>query len=186
MKNLTLKSAAVIAVAFALSMTAFAQNGGNANGAVNQAGSGSTTNVNVMNTPTVTVVDPGKEPVSIATSITFADGSKSGSGSTYSVPAGKRLVLEQFSLQCYLPSPTYVYGYVDAATPAGVTFPVSLAPSIMSWPLDGAGAYRAVGTTPMHWFQDSLWVKFLAERSGTVGSGSCTATATGYLMPIPQ
>ena len=183
MKNLTLKLAAVLAVAFTLSMTAFAQNGGNGYGATSQAGS--TSNVNVVNTPTVNVADP-KEPISIATTISLADGSKSGSATGYSVPAGKRLVLEQFSLQCYLPSPTYVYGYVDAATPAGVTFPVSLAPTLMAWPLDGVNAYRAVGTTEMHWFQDSLWVKFLVERSGTVGAGSCLATATGYLTPIPQ
>ena len=191
--------ASVLILSSLVSSTAVAQNNGNANGygATNQAGS--TGNVNVVNTPSVnvantpavtvtnpvTIVEPAKTQVSIALEVDFTDGSKSGDSTAYNIPAGQRLVLEQFTMQCFLPGPTYVYGYIDSFTPQGITFPVMLAPALMPWAADGVNRYRAAGTTPMHWIQDSQALKFIAERSGTTGAASCYVAATGYLTPLP-
>jgi hypothetical protein len=159
----------------------------------NAATNNQPTNVNVVNSPTVTlggpitVLEPSRQPLVIHSYVQFPAGSDTISSDQYNIPAGKRLVLEQFSIHCNLDTPVYVDTYIQAGTASPPDYPAFFAPNVMSWPADGgSSSYRAVGTTPIHWMQDSQWIQFVVNKSNKLGGGQCVVTAAGYLTALPQ
>lgn len=176
----------VMATALVVSPSLYAQTPHNGGATNNQP-----TNVTVVNTPTVTVgnavtvLEPAKQPVLITEWAQFSDGMDTLTGDPYNVPAGKRLVLEQFSIHCN-GAGHYVDAYIKSTSADPAVYPVFLTATVMQWPADGASAFRAVGTTPMHWIQDSQSVAIVVNRSIKTGSSQCFATLAGYLTALPQ
>ena len=137
-----------------------------------------TVNVNVGNA--VTVHEPSRTPIKISQTVTIANGDSAGLGNTYNIPGGMRMVLQQFSMDCLLSVGAYAMSYVTTANGDVAYLPTTLMP----WPSQGAGYYRAVGTSPIQWTQDSGSLQYGAQRSGTSGTGACVVVITGYLTPL--
>lgn len=137
-----------------------------------------TVNVNVGNA--IAVHEPSRVPIKISQTVVIANGDSAGLGNNYNIPSGMRLVLQQFSMDCLLSAGAYAMSYVT--TPDGDV--AYLPTTLMPWPSQGAGYYRAVGTSPIHWTQDSGFLQYGAQRSGTSGTGACVVVITGYLTPL--
>ena len=137
-----------------------------------------TVNVNVGNA--VAVHEPSREPIKISQTVVIANGDSAGLGTNYNIPTGKRLVLQQFSMDCLLSAGAYAMSYITTYDGDVAYLPTTLMP----WPSQGAGFYRAVGNSPINWTQDSGVLQFGAQRSGTSGVGSCVVVITGYLTPL--
>ena len=101
-------------------------------GATNQAGTTGTSNV-----------------VAIFKAVTIPDGGKFGMAG-YSVPAGQRLVIENFSAKCAFSQPAQATAYINAAA----VFAAFLPMPAMYWPADGANSYRAAATSPVRAYAD--------------------------------
>lgn len=153
-------------------------------GPTGQAGTNTTTNVNVVNAPTVqvgnevTIKEPAKEPVHVQKFILLPAGQTFIKNEAYTVPAGQRLVLENVNLNCTsdTPSQLVAVGLYDPT----IGYPIaSFEPALAPW----NNGYARSQLYPIRLLvDDSLpWAVLRASGTGVV---NCTVTLLGYLTPL--
>lgn len=123
MRKVSLKSVAVALAAMSTMTAVHAQTGQSqtASGANGQSAIGSTTNVNVVNTPTVLVGNSSINPIPVAPTAretyqatqNFELTAVPAQTLSFAVPAGKRFVVEQVSVWAYGPTQFLGFGMPD-------------------------------------------------------------------------
>ena len=200
MKNLNVKRAALTAVAIVLSLfvlanLTLAQNAASAYppGPSGQAPTLNATQVVVTNTaaqpvPVVGAVVsvPQGTPVQIKLTAQFGF-DDSAPKATYSIPAGKRLVIEHVATMCS--SNLGIAVAQTAILHVGTSLDSSLTwINVSAVPYLVQGAYRTVGATatPMHANLDGgeVWVEGIRSVSNQ-GMLSCEVAILGYLVNAP-
>jgi hypothetical protein len=131
----------------------------------------------------VSVTEPSKVWTRLYLFVNILDGTPNGSNSVYTVPPGKRFMVEHLSADCTLDQSYSVIVQMNAG-PNGVTavyFPLTT----LYFPADGP--YRAEGSLPVQTFFDAgTPVQFTAFRGVTSGISACRVAVLGYLVPMPQ
>jgi hypothetical protein len=189
MKYVNLKSASfTVAIIIGVASTTAAQAQGS-QGPSMQAGVQTPSNVNVVNVPTVTVgntalqpipvMGPIKEPVHANFSLTIAFGLGASNIGTYSVPTGKRLVIEHLAAGCRSTQETDVIINVKNDTQF-LTFLLTRSVPFINFP----GEVISTGALPLSAYVDQGTVTVQASRTSANVTTTCTATVLGYLTPI--
>lgn len=143
--------------------------------------------VNVVNTPTVQAqqagdwavsIDASREPFQHELRFTTPDGFSEFTDQ-FTVPAGKRLVLEQVSAVA-APPVGQIVRYFSLRTTANGVFAFHTVPAAFNGFVDFTGCqqvrlYADAGTD----------VKLSSPRSAGTGSFLTVATVSGYLIPMP-
>ena len=127
------------------------------------------------------------EPVAAGLDLTFNDGSNFGSGNSFTVPAGKRLVIEHVSARCVLDTGQRLVGFSISSTPSTPSSAVTLGlipVSLGNFPAafgdiffvsQAIKTYGAPGTS----------VSASAVRNSASGGGSCLVAFSGFLVNLP-
>jgi hypothetical protein len=168
-KIYAMAGAAAVALAFVLSATG-----------AEQAVAEVVSHVIVDNTPaqSIPVRDvSGRDPFTVALTQSWPVGGTYTSIG-YTIPTGKRLVVEHVSVRANVPSGQRVRGnLVTPSTPYPGT------PSIpFSWQGNFSGQDLLVGSLPMRAYVDGK-VTLTVLRNSSSGSGNWQATIIGYLIP---
>ncbi len=156
----------------------------------------SPTNVNVVNTPSVNVINttaspvqvrdvdnPASQPFQAQVVVGFADGaSTTGDITIATVPAGKRLVIEYLSVfSAMLPHQKVINTLIEQAEQGvhGQNYPFGSN-------ADGTLDYW-IGSQPIRFYAQPGPIQCFAERDSTVGANpnSVTFTIVGYLVNCP-
>jgi hypothetical protein len=106
-------------------------------------------------------------------------------GTLYTVPAGRRLVIEHVSAACGLPLGQHLGLLSITATPSQNADPVAhfLSPSIVGDP-SSSGDFAA--STPMRLYAHSgTTIGVQAYRPGSFDHAECKISMTGFLVSIP-
>ena len=201
MKSIHIKGLAVVFAGLAAVSTAHAQRATRTSSAPSGA-AGSTTNVNVVNTPTVNVgytptvnvgimptvtvgnavtVKEDRQPLHFFGLIQIVDGYGYALAPSYFVPAGQRAVVESFSVRCNLSQASQV---IAELWTSNVEMVGTIPATSVYWPADGANRYRAAGMAPLQVVQDSGWLRVHVDRNITTGQSDCYFSAHGYLTPL--
>jgi hypothetical protein len=122
----------------------------------------------------------GAEPVAFNCNLTFASGQIGAGGACYSVPAGKRLVIQRVSVSGTLPSPQVVEG---ANLFIGSTFDTVLVPMHDEGPWDNGVHEISVGSADLTAYAGpGDTVGCAADRSGGASSAIVYYHVTGLLI----
>jgi hypothetical protein len=145
-----------------------------------------TSNVNIVNAPTVTVgntalqpipvKEPPKEPVHANIALSITNELVAGFG-TYSIPVGKRLVIEHESFFCHSPKPVEMLMIVEQGGDAA-----SFMPAKSFAYLFGETASAAAGPLSAY-FDGDVSVTLIRNVVG-IGTTNCTVALAGYLTPL--
>ena len=146
-------------------------------------------NVNVVNVPTVTIGNTALQPIPVKAAardpvhLNFTvqieqPYSTSHNQSLYSIPAGKRLTVEHFSVICASDSAQEAFATLIANGQALTYMPAQ------SFSIEGGVATRSVGATPVSAIVESGSIWVYAGRSKSVGFSQCFLTVAGYLTAV--
>ena len=128
---------------------------------------------------------PDKTGMHAALALGFAgfNGTSSG-GTIYSVPAGKRLVIENVSTYCFTSAAEKVYRAYVYTTVGGVGVTHNLIPTYSG--SDSIGFNTNVANWSGRLYADTGSVQVGALKSGTLMSNyTCYYTISGYLISVP-
>jgi hypothetical protein len=149
-----------------------------------------TASVSVTSTVQTKASDnPALRPVEETEAFTLAPGTTGGGGTVYTVPAGKRLVLETASVSAELPTTQRANAnlLINLAGATGRTGPgigVFMIP--MALQLDNGTVALSAGTVGSHTYADAgTTVDVSVGRSDGTGSGTYTVAVAGYLVNTP-
>ena len=143
-----------------------------------------TTNVNVVNAPTVnvgnavTMKQPSQTPLFLQKIFYVIAGETASDVATFTAPLGTRMVVENIGLRCssIAAQPVGMWVYKDPNLSAIMTL---IPPSVTI----GAGSSAGMAAPVRLLVDDSLMVA--AFRSTTTGLTECSATLIGYTTPLP-
>jgi hypothetical protein len=143
-----------------------------------------TTNVNVVNAPTVnvgnavTVKQPSQTPLFLQKIFYVIAGETASDVVTFTAPMGTRMVVENIGIRCssIAAQPVGMWVYKDPNLSAIMTL---IPPSVTI----GAGSSAGMAAPVRLLVDDSLMVA--AFRSTTTGLTECSATLIGYTTPLP-
>ncbi|HEV8395602.1 MAG TPA: hypothetical protein VGQ37_15090 [Vicinamibacterales bacterium] len=142
-----------------------------------------TTNVNVVNAPTVqvgnevTVKEPAKEPLHLQQLIDLAPNLVFLKSQPYAVPAGQRLVLENVNVNCTsLTSQRVSVALYDPTIGYAIA---SFEPPLVPWNAGFAGTQLY----PIRLLVDDS-LTLAVYRPAGIGVVNCTVTLLGYLTPL--
>ena len=149
-----------------------------------QAGTNTTTNVNVVNAPTVqvgnevAVKEPVHTPLYVQKYFMIDSGSFGGTSAKIDAPLGTRMVVETVSLGCTSTVPQGVGAQIfKAGLQYGV---VALFPPPVAW---GSFSFSSEVAQVRLLVDDSLSVS--AQRATSSGVTYCTVNLVGYTTPMP-
>ena len=158
-------------------------------GAPGTAGAQTPANVNVVNVPTVTVGNtalqpipvkaPAKEPVHLNVGGTFTPGIGQITLGTYPVPAGKRLVVEHFSMSCRSDSANDVRAELMVNDVTLTFLPLTTVP-FTAFP----GSVTGSAAVPVSAYIDEGTLAVRAARTSGTNNTLCLAAVLGYLTPL--
>jgi hypothetical protein len=142
--------------------------------------------VEVVNTPSVAVVDNAHRAFMRRGECPFADGDFS-CGDTMEIPAGTRLVIEAFSVQAFVPSGQRAFvvlrtGRRTAEGTEYVRHMVPLTPQGQS--ISGDSIYAGFESSRLYSDHGAgdVAIAFEARRNDTVGTGNVSWSVSGYLV----
>jgi hypothetical protein len=149
-----------------------------------------TASVSVANTvPTKASDNPALQPVEQTEAFTLASGESGGGGTVYTVPGGKRLVIETASVVAQLPTTQQAVAnlLINLAGATGHTGPgigVFVIPMALQFD-NGSGAVSN-GALGSHMYADAgTTVDVSIGRSDGTGTGTFTVAIAGYLVNTP-
>lgn len=149
-----------------------------------------TASVTVTNTvPTKASDNPAFQPAEETEAFTLAQGASGGGGTVYTVPAGKRLVIETASVVAQLPATQRAVAnlLINLAGATGHTGPgigVFMIP--MALQFDNGASALSAGTLGSHMYADAgTTVDVSVGRSDGTGAGTFTVAVAGYLVNVP-
>jgi hypothetical protein len=149
-----------------------------------------TASVTVTNTvPTKASDNPAFQPAEETEAFTLTPGATGGGGTVYTVPAGKRLVIETASVVAQLPTTQRAIAnlLINLAGATGHTGPgigVFMIP--MELQFDNGTTALSAGTLGSHMYADAgTTVDVSVGRSDGTGTGTFTVAVAGYLVNTP-
>jgi hypothetical protein len=153
-------------------------------------------NVGILGSPNVTVANPSGNPVQVrdvneASQPVAAPGGLPFQGGTssvllplYTVPAGKRLVIEYFSAECFLPAAQTAVASVRYPSAGGILLQhwLTMSPPAASgfFPLTSFG-----GPLRAHVDPGSLVEAIVVTNANVTDQSRCNATISGHLVNVP-
>jgi len=188
MKSMKLRSSVVAAIAIAAMGVPALHAQGPQNGPPAASAQGPA-NVNVINVPTVTVGNtelqpipvkgPVKEPVHASFNANIPVNIGLVTVGTYTIPAGKRLVVEHFSAACKSDSDNYTIAQLTHGGVILTFLPMTSVP-FLNFP----GQVFGSGAVPVSAYIDGGAVSLQILRFSAISNTVCTATVLGYLTPL--
>jgi hypothetical protein len=150
-----------------------------------QAGAAAqTTNVNVVNIPTVTVgnavtfKESPRTPLFVAALVPISAGEMNSGDDIVAAPAGTRMVIETVSVRCY--------STIAQAVGIDVSKPNLTVPALTLIPVSmvSGGGLIAGQSFPVHLeVDDALTVA--SFRTNGLGHSACSVAFSGYTIPLP-
>jgi hypothetical protein len=149
-----------------------------------------TASVTVTNTvPTKASDNPAFQPAEETEAFTLTPGATGGGGTVYTVPAGKRLVIETASVVAQLPTTQRAIAnlLINLAGATGHTGPgIGVFMFPMELQFDNGTTALSAGTLGSHMYADAgTTVDVSVGRSDGTGTGTFTVAVAGYLVNTP-
>jgi hypothetical protein len=146
-----------------------------------------TSNINVVNVPTVTIGNAALQPIPVKgpvvervhanVGLPIANTLVAGFGS-YAIPDGRRLTIEHLSLMCVSPQPVEM---LIVAGHSGLTLAYAAA---KSFPYLG-GSTASIVSEPLKALVDGGSVALTVVRNAdSIGTTNCSVAIEGYLTPL--
>lgn len=126
------------------------------------------------------------EPIGANISVSIPSGSTNASATIYTVPTGKRLVIEHVSATCAMPAGQSVSTFEILAKPTANSIAVGLRlVPVFSGDFSGFRLFNA--STPMKLYGHSATlINVTAGRGGdTAGEATCAFNISGFLVDLP-
>jgi len=139
------------------------------------------------------VDNPARQPVvRLADDVNVPVGETTGRKQMYTVPAGKRLVIEFVSVSTFVLPPgqkLFVDVEVVDVSDGQTTYDINLAPTLVGTFTVGAGGNQgdrsAISQQTRLYANAGDTVRGFAQKNDAVGAGQATITVMGYLVDVP-